>query len=151
MHISIKLGATWWDEAPKAKISIDDVDLWQGTVEHDMKQDFRIVTHNHTESVLSIEMYNKQVHQTVCEGDTIIRDQLLKIEQIMINDIDLDYLLFSKSEYWPQYPKHVIAEFAARNETLPCCLQKVTTLGFNGIWQLRFTHPFEIWYLENLP
>ena len=151
MDITVHLRGAWWDEAPKAKINFDGVDIWQGIVEHDVRQSFNVSIDGKNESVLSIELLDKKVNQTVCEGSTIIRDQLLTIEQVIIDDIDLGLVLFNQSQYWPQYPEHMIAESVSRNQTLPDCLKHITTLGWNGFWQLKFEHPFEIWYLENLP
>lgn len=151
MNITIHLQGIWWDEAPKTKISFDGIDIWQGTIEYDTRQCFDISTDGKNESVLSVELYDKKVNQTVCEGGAIVRDQLLTIERIIIDDIDLGLVLFNNSQYWPRYPEHMIAEYAARNETLPHWLKNITTLGWNGVWQLKFEHPFEIWYLENLP
>lgn len=151
MDITIHLRSTWWDEAPKARINFDGVDVWQGIIEHDTRQSLNVFTHGKIESILSIELFDKKVNQTVCEGSTIVRDQLLTIEQIIIDDIDLGLMLFNNGQYWPRYPEHMIAEAAARNDTLPACMKQITTLGWNGVWQLKFEHPFEIWYLENLP
>jgi hypothetical protein len=151
MDITIHLRGEWWEDAPKTKIRFDGLDVWQGTVESDIRQEFEVPTAGKIESILSIELYDKKVNQTVCEGNTIVRDQLLTIEQIIIDDIDLGLVLFNNSQYYPQYPEHMIEESARRNQTLPFCLNKITTLGWNGVWQLKFTYPFEIWYLENLP
>ena len=151
MHISIGLRPIWWDQAPKVRISFDETDLWQGSVDQDITRDFNIQTEAANSSVLSIELYDKKIDQTVCDGTSIVRDQLLTIDRIVIDDIDLGYLLFSHSEYRPRYPQHWIEQSAQSGEILPAAVGKITTLGFNGVWQLRFTHPFEIWYLENLP
>jgi hypothetical protein len=151
MHISIDLRATWWDEAPKTKISLDGINLWQGSVDRDISRNFNVQIDDANASMLSIELHDKKIDQTVCDGTKILQDQLLTIDRIAIDGIDLGHLLYSHSEYWPRYPQHLIDEFVQKKETLPCPLHKVTTLGFNGVWKLTFTHPFEIWYLENLP
>lgn len=150
MKIIIKLRSTWWAMPPKVKIAFDDRVESDITVASDTTVEFDVDIRDRTSSRLTLLLYGKDIRQTVVQGTEIIRDQLLHVEDIIIDDIPLGYLIFS-AQYRPEYPQHMIDDALKSNQPLPPLLSKITTLGFNGVWSLEFTHPFHIWFLENLP
>lgn len=150
MKIQLSLKPIWWSDRPKVKILLDDDELFNGEIEKDLNLEFVVDETNKEKSNLDICLYDKSLDQTVVEGSTIVKDQLLEIQSVVINDINLDYLIFS-AIYTPEYPKHMLEESLVQKKELPTTLTKIDTLGFNGTWRLEFTHPFHLWYLENLP
>ena len=70
----------------------------------------------------------------------ILRDQLLHIEGISIDSIELGFLAYKLSKFYPD-----------RNirPDLDKVIPQRTTLGFNGEWQLKFQVPTYLWFLEN--
>jgi hypothetical protein len=150
MKIVVKLIPTWWRHPPKAKVFFDNSCLWQGEVINTQVLTFDVDIQDQVSSNISVELFDKKIDETQVNGDEIIKDQLLRIDQILIDQIDLGYLLF-KGIYRPIYPKHMIDEATDKNLLLPTTLEKIDTLGFNGTWTISFDHPFHIWYLENLP
>jgi hypothetical protein len=97
-----------------------------------------------TESaVITVELLNKRPTDTVENADKtgILQDMVLDVVSLEIDDINLGPLLHSVSEYRPVYPEHYSGD--------PVILDCVT-LGWNGVWSIRWTNPFYIWLLESL-
>jgi hypothetical protein len=155
MNIEISIFSTWWDRPPKVKIQLDDTVFFHGLVENRSTSPL-IVKFDSPDldigqgSRLSIELSEKSGDQTVLIDDTIVRDQLLHIDKIEINNIDLGYLKYG-AIYRPNYPELWFQQQVELGNTPPATLTKADILGYNGTWEFDFTHPFHIWYLENLP
>ena len=71
----------------------------------------------------------------------IIKDTLVVVHNVSLDDIPLDYLTFEKSRYMPIYPENVQG---------PEILEKKTHMGHNGTWNLAFSSPVYLWLLENM-
>jgi len=100
---------------------------------------------------LTIEFINKTMHDTVLDANgTIVEDLLLNIDLIEIDEINLGSLLWTASDYRPNYPPlYKQLQKEAGNE-LPASVSNCVNLGWNGQWILPFTSPFYIWLLENI-
>jgi len=103
------------------------------------------------ENVLSISFLNKSNNDTVLDSQgNIIKDLLLNIEKIEIDNIDLGMLIWSHSTYEPIYSDTYLQNLAQKNETPPAQVTNCVNLGWNGTWKLLFVSPFHIWLLENM-
>lgn len=155
MKFLLKLHSVWWDVSPTVTIKINDQIHYHGTVTapKDQPQTIEFVYDNVQPSAqcLEIMLSGKEDSQTVVEHGKIIKDQLLGIDQIEIDNIDLESLLLLKGRYYPIYSKAWKVEQQLLGNTLPEYLELVNLMGYNGSWKLEFTVPFHIWYLENLP
>jgi hypothetical protein len=139
LHFKIALSATLWDKLPEWSICIDDKQVCQGSVSSDKKFiefDHSLIEGSHT---LSINLLNKTLNDTVENDDktAIVKDMLLNIESVEIDEIDLGYLIYSKSK------------FVGTSRARPT-LTKCVNLGWNGSWILPFDTPFYLWLLENM-
>lgn len=106
---------------------------------------------NEGDCELTIEFVNKTVHDTVLDpAGNIIDDLLLNIESIEIDDIDLGSLLWTASDYKPNYPDVYKKQVANQGKELPESVKNCVNLGWNGKWILPFRSPFYIWLLENI-
>lgn len=135
IKIDIDISSTFWDQPPRTKIYIDSVVVFQGIVDS-----ARRITHecNLTDGPheLRIMLLGKDGRtQTIMENDRIIKDQLLNIDAVYIDDINLGYTAQTLSEF--------ISEDGTKNSNM-------VNLGINGTWTLRFTTPVYIWMLENM-
>ena len=83
-------------------------------------------------------MYKRQV----IENGEVIKDMLLNIDDITIDDISLGNLLWT-AEYKLDKPQQY------NNQTIDH-LDSCVNLGWNGTYILNFTSPFYIWLLEKL-
>lgn len=96
---------------------------------------------------LQIVLLNKESIDTVLhENGTIIKDMILSIDSIEIDDIDLGTLKWTLSKYFPIYPEEYL-DMAQKAVTE---ITECVDLGWNGTWKLEFQSPFYIWLLENL-
>ena len=91
---------------------------------------------------LKIRLENKTINDTVIENSEVVKDMLLNIDDITIDDISLGNLLWS-SEYILDKPQEY-------NGNTIDHLDGCVNLGWNGTYVLKFTSPFYIWLLEKL-
>ena len=100
---------------------------------------------------LKIEFKNKTVYDTVLDmNGNIVEDLLLNIDSIEIDEIDLVFLLWTASDYRPDYPSVYKAKMQAQGIELSESIKNCVNLGWNGKWILPFQSPFYIWLLENI-
>lgn len=152
IHFKIKLSGTYWDKRPHYTISIDDTEYINAEISKDSGKseyvEFDCEVEEEVNHVLRIRLDNKQVTDTVTDisdpdNHVIVKDMLLNIEEIEVDDIELGTLVQMKSTFkydaphdWPE---------PNSTEWVNC-----VNLGFNGTYELPFSSPFYIWLLENI-
>ena len=100
---------------------------------------------------LEICLLNKTNQDTVKDQNgRIVKDYLLNIDSIEIDDLDIGMLKWSLSSYYPDYPVKYRQELVAEGKELSAEVKNCVNLGWNGTWKLPFTSPFYIWLLENI-
>ena len=143
LSFQIILTGTFWDRHPQFSVWLDDHVVTQTEItspaEQIVKFERRIDEGDHQ---LKIRLENKTMADTVIENGEVIKDMLLNIDDIIIDDISLgnllwsaEYILDKKQTYKGQEIDH---------------LDGCVNLGWNGTYVLKFTSPFYIWLLENL-
>jgi hypothetical protein len=139
LHFRIGLSATVWDKKPQWRILLNNTEVASGT--SDSSLEYTEFDYEVTEGVqrLVIQLLNKDNSDTVENADktAIVKDMLLHIKSIEIDEIDLGSLPWSKGTFVAQDPAR---------PTLANCVD----LGWNGDWCLEFDSPFYIWLLESL-
>jgi hypothetical protein len=154
LKFKLELYATMWDLPPVAEILIDDKSFVTKEITgSESTPDIIEFEHEFTEDSdysLIIKRSNKTKNQTVLndKGD-ILKDQLLHIKSIEIDEIDIDALVY-EGIYTPDYPEPWATQQAQIGVKLPESLKNVTSMGHNGTWSFRFESPFYMWLLENL-
>lgn len=96
------------------------------------------------ENTLCIRFNNKMQKDVVLDDEgNIIKDKLLHIKKIEIDDIDITNLCHFHSVYTPTDPwfKENFDVDSLRNHM---------DLGWKGTWEVRFNTPFYIWLLETM-
>ena len=144
LSFKIGLSGTYHDKVPEYTVLLDGVKQASGTVGESGVTgivEFSAEIDDSQEHVLSIRFENKTDDQTVKDDNTkedfiIVKDMLLNIDSIEIDEIDIGTLKWSKSE------------FVDDDTTMPVMLECVN-LGRVGSYNLKFTSPFYIWLLEN--
>jgi hypothetical protein len=154
LKFKLELFATMWNKPPHAEIMIDNKSYFAGDItgtedkpdviefEHELEEG--------NEYSLLIKRSNKTINQTVVneEGD-ILKDQLLHIKSIEIDEIELGALLY-EGVYTPEYPEPWASQQRDSGNELPKTFKNVTQIGHNGEWRFTFESPFYQWLLENL-
>jgi hypothetical protein len=142
LHFKIGLAGTYWAKRPAYSILINDIMQCSGTVETASAEVFYVefdATINQGPCNLKIRLENKDWTDTVQNEDKteIVKDMLLNIRSVEIDEIDLGNLIYTKTQ------------FVGDDSDRPV-LDKCQDLGWNGSWILAFDSPFYIWLLENI-
>ena len=139
----VTVSGTFWDRRPQFSIWLDDHAVIQSEIVSEAQQP---VTFERTIDeglhTLKIRLENKTSADTVIENDEVVKDMLLNIDDITIDDISLGNLLWS-AEYILDHPQ----EYKGQTITK---LDNCVNLGWNGTYTLKFASPFYIWLLEKL-
>jgi hypothetical protein len=143
LSFNISLTGTYWDRKPQFSVWLDDHVVAQSeiaiTAEQIVSFERKVDEGPHE---LKIRLENKTNSDTVIENGEVVKDLLLNINDIIIDDISLGNLLWS-AEYVLDHPQQY------KGETIDH-LDGCVNLGWNGTYILKFTSPFYIWLLEKL-
>ena len=153
LKFKLELYATMWNKPPIADISIDSKNYFKEEITS-TKDKPTIVEFEHEleESKsynLIIDRSGKNKRETVVEDGKIVKDQLLHIKSIEIDEIDIGSLIY-EGVYKPEYPELWASQQAKAGNKLPKTIKNSPDLGHNGTWTFSFTSPFYMWLLENL-
>jgi hypothetical protein len=142
LHFKIGLAGTYWAKQPEYSILINDKTYNTGTVTEPSGETFYVEFDAEVEEgpcSLKIRLENKDWTDTVQNEDktAIVKDMLLNIRSVEIDDINLGNLIYTKTQFVGDDPDRPV-------------LDKCQDLGWNGAWTLSFDSPFYIWLLENI-
>ena len=154
LKFKLELYATMWDRPPHAEILIRDKSHFRGDITGtEDKPDVVEFEHEFTEgekNELIIKRSGKDKNQTaVNENGDLLKDQLLHIKSIDIDEIDISGLVY-EGIYTPEYPEPWATQQREAGKELPESFKNVTAMGHNGEWSFKFESPFYMWLLENL-
>jgi hypothetical protein len=143
LSFNISLTGTYWDKRPQFSVWLDDHVVTQSEIVSPAEQiisfERRVDEGPHE---LKIRLENKTTNDTVVENGEVVKDMLLNIDDITIDDISLGNLLWS-AEYILDKPQ-------SYKEQVIDHLDGCVNLGWNGTYVLKFTSPFYVWLLEKL-
>ena len=154
LKFKLELYSTMWDKPPHVEIFVNDHKHHEGDItgsedapdmiefEHDLKEG--------EEYNFIIKRSGKGKNQTVVnEKGDILKDQLLNIKSLEIDEINIGGLIF-EGVYTPVYPEPWATQQREAGNELQSSLKNVTKMGHNGEWKFTFNSPFYMWLLENL-
>ena len=133
MKFCLSLDASYWDKPPQIKINVNNDVMWDGEIKDNKIVEFDQFIPDNSKVELNIILYNKTMDQTIVENGKIVKDSLLHIKKITIDEIDMESLLW-EAIYTPE-------NSPPQKNTI--------NLGQNGIWCLKFKTPLYLWFLEN--
>ena len=138
LTFKIGLSGTFFDKVPAYSILLDGVKYASGKASISSELvEFDASIEEDCKHLLEIRLENKTLKDTIVENGTIIKDMLLNIDSISIDDIDIGELKWSLSE--------VVGDDPSR-PTLKECVN----LGWNGSYKLEFESPYYLWLLEKM-
>ena len=154
LKFKLELYATMWDRPPHAEILIGDKSHFKGDITGtEDKPDVVEFEQEFTEGEkgeLIIKRSGKTKGQTVInENGDILKDQLLHIKSMEIDEIDLGALVY-EGIYTPEYPEPWATQQRESGQDLKDSFKNVTQMGHDGTWRFKFESPFYMWLLENL-
>jgi hypothetical protein len=132
MKFYIQLSPNYWDKPPKIKIDVNNDIVWDAYITDNKVIEFTKEIPNDTKAKLNITLYDKTQDQTIVANGKIIKDQLLFLIKIMLDDMDIEKLIYS-------------AKYTVGTEVK----NEITVLGQNATWCLEFETPLYMWFLEN--
>ena len=138
--LSFKIGltGTYWQRKPRYTVLVNGNKQAEGSCDLSLTEiEFSLDLEEEKDHLLEIRLENKATSDTVLYDGKIIKDMLLNIESIEIDEIELGEIKWSLSEFVADNPER---------ETLKRCVN----LGWNGSYQLKFSSPFYLWLLENM-
>lgn len=143
LKFKVGLAGTFWDKRPAYSIHLNGQTLDEGTIagnsgETEVKE-FEVEVTEDTNNRFEIKLLNKTPTDTIeNENKTaIVKDMLLNIVSIEIDDINLGPMLWSASKFYPE------------DSTRPI-MDNCIDLGWNGSYTIEFSSPFYLWLLENM-
>lgn len=147
LHFKIVLSGSYWNNVPGYAVLVDDTVIKRDAIKHKSNELFEVEfsqTLDEGPHSLKIRLENKTINDTQLDANgNIVNDMLLNIEDIVIDDISIGSLKWTKSEYITD--SEVLFQ-GKRTNTIKNCVN----LGFNGSYILEFTLPYYVWLLENL-
>jgi hypothetical protein len=154
LKFKLELYATMWDKPPYAKVLVNDKSHFTGLIQGTEKApdviEFEHEMEEGKEYNLIIQRSGKGKNQTVVDKKrNIVKDQLLHIKSIEIDEINIGALVY-EGVYTPNYPEPWATQQKQSGNDLPESFKNVTSMGHNGDWKFTFTSPFYMWLLENL-
>ena len=154
LKFKIELFATMWDKPPHTEIAINDQIHFDGDIKATEDKpdliEFEQELEEGKEYSLVINRSGKFKNQTIInEKGDILKDQLLHIKSIEIDEIDIGALTF-EGVYTPRYPEPWATQQRELGNELKQSFKNVTRMGHDGEWKFTFTSPFYMWLLENL-
>jgi hypothetical protein len=147
LKFKVGLSATYFNSKPEYSVHLDSKEICRNTVSAESDEIFYIefdaeIAEN-AEHKLIVKLHNKSKQDIVIEDDQIVKDTLLNIKSVEIDEIDLGSLIWTSSEYFPDHPQKFNGEIVSS-------LKNCVNLGWNGSYVLPFASPFYIWLLENI-
>ena len=143
VEVKFTLEPTWFDNAPKIKVAINNNILLDTQLEEKLDFEQAVELNEDSSHQLTFTLYDKTNDDTVVKDGVIEKDTLIKISNIELEDTDLTSMLsLNKELFYYEHDTNGTAQ-----------LEKHTlydTLGCNGTATINFTTPFHIWLLENL-
>lgn len=135
LNFKITLSGTYWDKKPEYDILLNDVVMSHDFAGENNTVEFTTDLEEDAKHTLCVRLLNKQDSDTIQNEDKteIVKDMLLNIEDVSIDDISIGPIKWTHSKY------------VANGETYKNCVN----LGWNGDWILEFESPFYLWLLEN--
>ena len=154
LKFKLELYATMWHKPPQAEILIDNHSHFKGDITGDEAKPNLIVFEQELEEGkeynLIINRSGKGKNQTVInEKGDILKDQLLHIKSMEIDEIDIGALVY-EGIYTPKYPEPWATQQREAGIELQESFKNVTNMGHDGEWKFKFKSPFYMWLLENL-
>ena len=153
LKFKLELYATMWDKPPIADIKINEKSYFKeeitGTNDKPTIIEFEHELEENKSYNFIIDRLGKDKKQTIVEDGKIVKDQLLHIKSMEIDEIDIGSLVYD-GVYKPNYPEPWASQQTEAGNKLPESYKNVTQMGHNGTWTFTFESPFYMWLLENL-
>jgi len=138
IKFKIVLDSDYQTTAPHAEVLVNDTVIFDARVTGKSYITYTKEFDNEGNHKLIVKLKNKQPEDTEVDAQgNIVKDSLLKIDKVVIEDIEIhnNFSLNTEMFYY---------EHSEKKETL------YNTLGINGQAVINFSTPFYAWLLETI-
>jgi len=132
------IDSDYFNLPPSIKIHYDDNVIADFAVVKETVIEKEITVEDDKEYKLNFTLYNKSKNDTVVKDGKIVKDTVVKIKQLELDDVDVTSILSTDTEKF--YYTH---EDGTKNPFYD-------TMGVNGTSTVEFATPFYQWLLETL-
>ena len=139
LKFKIALESEWFNHPPNLRVSINNDTLIDGTLREPTIIEREIELEDDHPHTLNFTLHNKSKYDTILKDGKIVKDTLVKIKQLEIDDIDIMTMLSLNIDNF-----YYIHDGSDEKHTF------YDTMGVNGTATIEFTTPFYVWLLENL-
>lgn len=148
INIDIKFSSEYWNNPPMIIVLIDNVEYACGIVEKDGLH----ISINHMCDfdkwhTLKIIRSGKTDQETRFINNQF-ETQTLFIDTVTIDNTNIRDLIWSRSNFEPDYPEPWASEQIANGATLESNIVGETTLGHNGVWTFEWRSPFYMFLVD---
>ena len=147
VDFKLTLSAEWYRLPCHVKIWLDE-ELIEDTEIRERKSqgEKRVIEFNRElndgDHAIKIQYLDKTDADTTIDAQrNILKDHLLNIDEIEIDEIELGFMAFKEGIFHPD---------REIRPDLPEIMREMVCIGYNGTWEIRFQVPTYIWFLENL-
>ena len=133
------IDSEYFNNPPYLRISIGEDVLTDLPVTEEIVIEKELLVEDEKQYKLNFTLHDKSKYDTVVEDGKIIKDTVVKIKQIELDDVDITSMLsINQDSFYYVY------------NDLPEKHTFYDTMGVNGTSTIEFTTPFYVWLLENL-
>ena len=133
------IDSEYFDKPPYLRIEHDNNVLADFPVAKEVIIEKELLVDDDNLYKLNFTLHDKSKYDTILEDGKIVKDTVVKIKQIELDDIDITPMLsINKDKFY------YIHSGSKEKHTF------YDTMGVNGTSTVEFTTPFYVWLLENL-
>jgi len=144
IHIKLGLSGTYWSDKPQYRVLFNDTLIKEGYADETVEYIEFDVSYESNIASLQVQLLGKTNNHTIADqNQNIIKDMLLNIDSLTLDDISIGQLLWTESNYHTDIP----VEFEGETTQL---VKNCINLGWNGTWVLSWSNPFYLWLLEKI-
>lgn len=143
IKFNIHLFAEYWDKPPEVRILLNDKIHFEKKLDKGLNHLTFVETCQFEKPhKLCIQRSGKDNKQVKVDNNGKVLDQYVVLQKIIIDGVDIQNIIQSKSIFEAIYPEPWASQQLAAGFQLEKQAVGVTTFGHNGTWYLNFSSPF---------
>jgi hypothetical protein len=140
LKFKITVESEWFNNPPNLRVHVNNDTLIDGPLNETIIIERDIQLEDETDHTLNFTLHGKNNRDTqLNDQGEIVKDTLIKIKQIEIDDVNITHMLPIDQE-----------KFYYIHDGLDEKHPFYDTMGVNGTSTIKFTTPFYVWLLETL-
>lgn len=132
------IDSEYFNNPPHLRIHLDNDVLADFPVTEETVIEKELTVNDEQQYKLNFTLHDKSKYDTVLEDGEIVKDTVVKIKNVELDDIDITSILSVNQDNF-----YYIHEDGTKDVFYD-------TMGINGTSTIEFTTPFYVWLLENL-